>query len=465
MRNKNMRKLPLLLLAASTFITAQVRLPSYKHQVLANGTTVNLMKRAGVPLVEFTLAVRGGEEADPANMAGLNSLTAGLLRRGTEQRTAAQFSEQLDALGGTLNVFTQSGNPSTNINAGFLAKDVAAGLDLISDIVLHPTFPEAEVKKILAQRIDASKSAKDSLQFATGLYFRAFFFGPNHPYGQIPTEATLGRIDRKAIVENHRQLYCGRNLILTVAGDFDEQETLAAIQKTFGAAPAGTLYTPVKDTKPDAGARLLLIDKPVAIQTYFEIGVPGVPRNNPDRFKLQVLNTLFGGRFTSILNEELRTNTGLTYGARSNVERQRLPGAIVISTYTKTETTEKAMDTALELLKKFHEKGINAEQLQSAKAYIKGEYPPAHLETSGQLAGILNEIEVFGLSKGEVDDFFSGIDSVTVEQANETARKYYSPASLTFTVLGNAAKIKPFVAKYSPKVIEVEWKTPGYPTR
>ena len=455
-----------LLLAASTLLPAQqVKLPPYTHQVLSNGMTVNLMNRSGVPLVDFMLAVRGGEEADPAGLAGLNSLTAALLRRGTQQRTADQFSEQLDFLGGTFNAGTQNGNPSTSVNAEFLIKDLAAGLDLLSDVVLNPTFPEAEVKKTLAQRIDAVKATKDNLQFATGLYFRAFFFGLNHPYGQIATEATLGKIDRKAIVDNHQKLYCGRNMILTVAGNFDEKETLSAIQKAFGGAPAGTLYTPVKDAKPDAGARLLLIDKPDATQTYFEIGMPGVPRNNPDRFKLQVLNTLFGGRFTSILNEELRTNTGLTYGASSSVERQRLPGAIVIRTYTKTETTEKAMDTALELLKTFNAKGINAEQLQSAKAYIKGEYPPRNLETPGQLAAILNDIEVFGLGKGEVDDLFSGIDSVTVEQANETARKYYSPASLTFTVLGNAAKIKPFVSKYSPKVVEVEWKTPGYPAK
>ena len=118
--------------------------------------------------------------------------------------------------------------------------------------------------------------------------------------------------------------------------------------------------------------------------------------------------------------------------------------------------------TALALLKTFNEKGISAEQLASAKAYIKGEYPPRNLETSGQLAGILTDMELYGLNRGEVDDFFSGIDSVTVAQANETARKYYSPASLTFTVLGNAAKIKPFVSKYAPKVVDAEWKNPGF---
>ena len=307
------------------------------------------------------------------------------------------------------------------------------------------------------------KAAKDNLQLANSLYFRAFFYGTNHPYGQIPTETTLGKIDRKAIVANHQRLYCGRNLILTLAGDFAPQPTLEAVTKAFAQAPTGVAYAPVKDAKADAGARLLLIDKPDATQTYFIIGMPGVPRNNPDRFKLQVLNTLFGGRFTSILNDELRVNTGLTYNATSTVERQRLPGAIYIGSYTKTETTERAIDKALELLKKFNEKGISAEQLQSAKNFFKGEYPPNNLETSGQLAGILNDIEIYGLNKGEVDDFFSAIDSVSLAQANETARKYYSPASLTFSVLGNAAKVKLFLNKYAPKAVEIEWKTPGYP--
>jgi zinc protease len=460
-----MRNLALLLTASFVLSAQQVKLPPFKRQVLPNGMIVNLMKRSGVPLVEFHLAIRGGDESDPKDMAGLTSVTAALLRRGTKSRTSDQFSEQLDSLGGSYFAMNQPGSPATMINAGFLSKDLAPGLDLVADAVLNPTFPEAEVKKTLSQRIDAVKSSKDNLQAAASQYFRAFYYGPDHPYGHVSTEATLSHIDRNAIVEDHRKFYCGRNMILTVAGDFDENEALSAVTKAFGAVPAGEMYVPVKDAKPEAGARLLLIDKPDATQTYFGIGMPGVPRGNPDRFKLQVINTLFGGRFTSILNDELRVNTGLTYGAGSSVEQQRLPGAIVIRTYTKTETTERAIDKALELLKKFNEKGITAEQLSSAKAYIKGEYPPRNLETSGQLASILTDIELYGLSRGEVDDFFSGIDSVTVDQANEAAHKYYSPSSLTFTVLGNASKIKPFLSKYAPKIVEVEWKTPGFPVR
>jgi predicted Zn-dependent peptidase len=109
-----------------------------------------------------------------------------------------------------------------------------------------------------------------------------------------------------------------------------------------------------------------------------------------------------------------------------------------------------------------NEKGITAEQLASVKAYVKGTYPRQNLETSDQLANVLGDMEIFGLNKGEVDDLFSRIDSVTLERANATAKKWYKADSLTFVVLGNASKIRDSVKKYAPVMTEVSVKSPGY---
>src|SRR5262249_13076375 len=141
---------------------------------------------------------------------------------------------------------------------------------------------------------------------------------------------------------------------------------------------------------------VMLIDKPDATQTYFLIGQPGARRSAPDRVALTLVNTLFGGRFTSMINDELRVNSGLTYGASSHVEMARLTGSLYITTYTKTETTQQAIDMALAVLKRLHDNGITAEQLASAKTYLKGTYPPQHLQTSDQIANMLGEIELFG---------------------------------------------------------------------
>ena len=137
------------------------------------------------------------------------------------------------------------------------------------------------------------------------------------------------------------------------------------------------------------------------------------------------------------------------------LQRLRLPGGIVITTYTKTDTTEKAIDMALDVLKQLGEKGITAEQLASVKAYIKGTFPTQQLETTDQLSNVLADMELYGLGKEEIDDFFSRIDSASLDDINATARKYYKPDHLTFVLLGNAAKIRQVAAKYAPKVTEV----------
>ena len=153
-----------------------------------------------------------------------------------------------------------------------------------------------------------------------------------------------------------------------------------------------------------------------------------------------LINTLFGGRFTSMLNDELRVNSGLTYGAGSTLELNREPGALAISTYTRTETTAKAMDMAIDVLKRLNEKGINAEQLASVKAYVKGTYPTRNLETADQLANILGDLEVFGLNRGEVDDMFSSIDGVTLERAECHCKAALPPGE--FDVCGAGERVE-----------------------
>jgi predicted Zn-dependent peptidase len=270
---------------------------------------------------------------------------------------------------------------------------------------------------------------------------------------------------RAAIVEYAHRMFVGRNLIVIVSGDFDPAMAAGLVKSTFEPVPAGAAYEWAKAALPLPGGRLLLVDKSDATQTYFRIAQPGISRTDPDRTALQLVNTLFGGRFTSMLNDALRVNSGLTYGASSIVDLHREPGALTISTYTRTETTEKAIDMALDVLKRLNTNGITAEQLASVKAYTKGLYPTSQLETADQVANLLGDIELFGLNRGEVDDLFSRIDAVTVERANAVAKKWYGQDKLTFVVLGNASKIRDTVKKYAPSVKEVSVKDPGFTVR
>ncbi len=450
----------LLALAICVTAGAQVKLPPYTREVLPNGTVVYLMQKTGLPLVSFRVLVKGGVESEPGQLSGLASITAGLLRRGTGQMTAAQFAEELDSLGGTFS--TGADAQTTVITAEFLKKDFDRGLGMVADAVLRPSFTEEEVRKSLSRSQDGLKAIKDSPGAAISQYYRTFFFGAGHAYGRVPDEASYDRIRRADIVDYQKRMYVGRNLVVIVAGDFDPAAAKTKVAETFGAVPAGTAYSWAEDKPPAAEPRVLLIDKPDATQTYFMIVQPGVRRTTPDRVALGLVNTLFGGRFTSMINEELRVNTGLTYGANARVEMERMTGAMYISSYTRTETTERAIDLAVDVLKRLREKGITAEQLASAKAYTKGNYPPRQVQTADQIANILGDMEIFGLGRDEVDQFFARVDGVTLEQANDVIRRYYRTDNLTFVLLGNAAKIREIAAKYGPKVVEKSTRQPGW---
>ena len=350
-----------------------------------------------------------------------------------------------------------------SISAEFLSKDFDRGLALVAEAVLRPTFPDEEVRKTVARRVDFLKATKDNPGGAIRPYYQTFFFPGAHPYGRVPDEASYDRIRRAEIVEDHKRLFVGKNLVVIVAGDFDAAAAKTSVTKTFSAVPAGEpfQFLATASVPRPAASRVLLIDKPDATQTYFIIAQPGVRRATPDRVPLILVNTLFGGRFTSMINDALRVNSGLTYGASSSVQMGRLDGAITINTYTKTDTTEKAIDMALDVLKGLGDKGLTADQLASAKAYVKGEYPTRTVQTADQIANVLADMELYGLGRDEVDEFFARVDAVTLEQANAVARKYYRTDNLTFVLLGNAAKIRDVAKKYGP-VSEKQSKLPGW---
>jgi predicted Zn-dependent peptidase len=195
---------------------------------------------------------------------------------------------------------------------------------------------------------------------------------------------------------------------------------------------------------------VLLVDKPDANQAYFWVGNLGVSRTDPDRVALDIANTAFGGRFTSMLNRELRTKSGLTYGARCRFARWTQPGPVAITSFTKTEAAGKAVDLALDLLARLRRDNLDAGTLASVQAYIRGQYPP-DFETSDAVAGALVDLARYGLGRDEVEGYLtrvSATDSAAVARA--IARGYPPGEDLTFVFIGNAAELRGTVKRYGP---------------
>ena len=212
---------------------------------------------------------------------------------------------------------------------------------------------------------------------------------------------------------------------------------------------------------PAKGKRLLLVDKVDATQTYFAFGNVGIARNDPDRVAIRVVNTIFGGRFTSELNEALRVESGYTYGANSFFDGRKTPGPFAIFSFTKNETTVQAIDLALQVLVKLHKDGVSAEQLQSAKSYIKGQFPP-NIETSKQLAQIIATYEFYGLGDDEINQLEARVDAVTPEMAKQVIQKHFPSDNLVFVLIGKASEIRGAVEKYAEKRDQREISAPGF---
>ncbi|HKE03712.1 MAG TPA: pitrilysin family protein [Blastocatellia bacterium] len=438
-----------------------LKLPPYKKVRLKNGMSLLLMEQRKIPLVSFSFIVRTGSTADPAGREGAASLIAELLRKGTKTRSADQLSAELDFIGGQLSV--SAALDYTSGRAEFLKKDLSKGLDLLADAMLNPTFSQDEVTKLLKQRLDGVRAAKDQAQGVINSYFNAYLFG-NHPYGR-PTggdEKSLAAITREDVVKFYEACYTPSNTILAAAGDFNTAEMERILAEKFGGwTPKNAPPVNLPEPPPPQGKRLLLVDKPDSTQTFYQIGALGIARTNPDRVYIRVVNTLFGGRFTSMLNDALRVSSGLTYGAGSSFSENRARGPFVIGTYTRNATTEKAIDLTLDILKRLHEQGVSEADLKSAKAYIKGQFPP-QIETTDQLAAQIAQLEFYGLDEREINNLNAKIDAMTLDDARRVIKQYFPLDNLVFVLIGKASEIESVAKKYAPKMDTKSISQPGF---
>jgi zinc protease len=203
-------------------------------------------------------------------------------------------------------------------------------------------------------------------------------------------------------------------------------------------------------------AQVLLVNKGDAKESTFMIGGPGIRYSNPDFTAVSVVNTILGGRFTSWLNSELRVNSGLTYGARSRFDAKQLGGGFYISSFTQTATTTEAIDLAIDTYQRLWLQGIDKATLESAKSYVKGQFPPNY-ETSSQLSGLLSRMFIYGFDESFINTFARQVNQLNEEGVKQIIEKYFPKESLQFVVIGKSDDIRDKVKKYG-KLIETDIK-------
>lgn len=458
--------LPLVVLAAGTAPSAaapgSVTVPAHKRFVLPNGLTIVLVPRKDVPMIAFAGFVRGGSLADPADKPGVGSLVAGLLDRGAGRRSAYEFADALEGVGGTFNA--AAGAEAISVSGQFLARDRVLMIELLADALMRPTFDAGEFASYRDREIEFIKSAKDSDPAQiVGIYGRAALFGA-HPYGrpQGGSERSLAAITLADVKGYHARNFGANNATLVFAGDLDVRWMKQSLTAAFGtwtqAAAIGRELAPAPRVK---GRRVVLVDSPGSAQTYFWIGNVGVDRRYSGRPALDLVNTLYGGRFTSILNTELRIKSGLSYGASSRFVRGSEAGEFAIRSFTRTDTTVQALDLTLQTLAQLERGNLTPEMLESSRAYVLGQFP-LQFETAAHWAQALADLELYGLGKDYIEGYGPALRTVDLaEAAAVTADAFPRPDDLVMVLIGDAAKIREGVAKYGP-VTELDLSDPDF---
>ncbi|MGV7211288.1 M16 family metallopeptidase [Oxalobacteraceae bacterium A2-2] len=439
---------------------AEFRLPVYDTATLPNGLTVYLMERHEVPLISVRAVVKAGAVNDAAQ-PGVSNLTGDALLLGSTRHDKKAIDQAFDFRGARL--AGGAGAEQSSVQANFASGDAPALLPLFAEIVQQPSFDEAELAKLRARKVNGLKQAKESPRNVVANYYRSMLYG-DAPYanpagGTAASVAALGQADVRSF---HQRYYRPDNAAIIVVGDFQAGEMRRQIESLFGAWKANGPALPRQDYgQVQAGkARVWLVNKPDAIETTFLIGGAGIARNDPDYVPLQVLNTIVGGRFTSWLNDELRVNSGLTYGARSEFATLSQSGTFAISSFTATAKTEAALALAHKTYERLWTKGIDQATLESAKAYVKGQFPP-RFETSEQLAGLLGDMYVSQVSRDQIDNFMRDVDSLTPQRARQLVDKHFPRANLQTVLIGKAADIRKVAASYG-EVTELEIAGDGF---
>ena len=439
------------LFCSAVALAQNVVLPEVTRVELENGTVLLLNEKHDVPLIGLTASIRGGAVADSPELHGTASLLAGLLEKGAGERSAQQFAEAVDSVGATLSA--SASLESIDVSAGFMARDADLIIELLADMLVRPALDEDEMQKLRERRINFIRSAKDgNLNALMPIYGNAFLFG-EHPYGNPVngSELSLAKITLTDLKAYYEEQLGGNRLIVSVSGDFDIDDMQRKLGDAFADWRAASAPLPVVEAAPkQSGNRVLLIDKPGATQTYFRMSNIGVSREYAKRAELDLVNTLFGGRFTSMLNTALRIESGLTYGAGSSLTRPSQPGSVSIASFTRTEATVEAMDMALGVLGQLRDGTLDDATIQSGKNYVLGQFP-TDFETADQLAGVFAMLEKYGLGADYINTYGNKIEAATAESMAAVIDEVYPAADdLVFVILGDAEVIRSGIAKYGP---------------
>lgn len=436
----------------------KLSLPPIEKSRLANGLEVWLVRQAELPIVSMNLVFKSGATYEAADKTGIANLTASLLDDGTKTRSAVDIANQLQGIGASVN--SNSSWDATNVALQTLTKNLDKALEIYSDVILNPTFPNTELETLRRRTLVGLLQQRSQPGAIANTAYNKVLYG-SHPYGRdlTGTEASLKSVSQTDVVKYYESTYQPNNGVLIVVGDVDKASLMPKLEKAFSTWEAGKLAAA---DLPDPGALektgVYLIDRPNSAQSVVSIGQVGIDRANPDYFPVVVMNAVLGGSITSRISMNLREDKGYTYGAGSNWSYRRGAGPFRAGGDMQTAVTKEAVAEVLKELNGI--RGgipITQKELDYNKQSLIRRYP-AGFETVGQISGQLANLAIYGLPDSYFNDYISNVNAVTIDDVNRVAKKYLDPSKMAIVIVGDRKVVEPGLKElgYSLTILDTD---------
>ena len=423
--------------------TPELRVPAWTKSTLANGADLIVAEKHDLPLISFSITFLGGaNQFEATGKQSVASLTAALLSEGTKSRDAEALSNALQLLGTSVSASVTGESGSISFRS--TTAKFPATLDILADMLVNPVFPESGLERLRGQRLVQLTQARAQTGAIANRVFPKVVYGIEHPYGRVVTEESLKAVTRADLLAFHKSYYQPGRALVTVVGDTTAAAVKPVIEKALGAWTKGGekpsfAYPAVAEPK---STTIVLVDKPGAAQSTFAIGRPGPPRNTPDYYALQVMNTILGGMFQSRLNANIREEKGYSYGVGSQFSYGKGPGAFTAFGDIVTDKNDAALVEFMKELKGIiGARPVTDEELSVAKDALIQRLP-ATFASVNSINNALTTLWTQQLPDDYYQQYAKRVAAITREDVLKVAKQYVTVDHLAIVIVGDKSVIE-----------------------
>jgi len=410
-----------------------------RKTVLSNGLLVLTESMPHVRSVSMGAWVGSGSRDETAEVNGISHFVEHMVFKGTTSRSAQQIAREVDTIGGNLDAFT--GKETVCFNIKVLDENVPPAMDVLSDLVLHPTFAPEDVDREKGVILEEIKMDEDNPDYLVHeVWTQNFWKGDALGRPILGTAKTVSGFDQQTLLNFYAGKFTPQNMVFSAAGNLDHDEFVARVEREFGSLAASAGVGP-KVAAPVATPHITLKRKKSLEQVQFCLGMPAPPVNDSRRYVVYMLNTMLGGGMSSRLFQTIREDQGLAYSIYSEMNPFRDTGSLCIYAGTSVDKTQTVLQLTLQELRRLKEEMVSDVELKRAKDQLKSNMVIG-LESSGsRMANLARQQMYFGRFFG-VDEIMEEIEAVTTTDVQELAQELFKPETMALTLLGNLGTMK-----------------------